>query len=63
VLVVSRAGWPDQMASDHNVASLAEAALLHSGRPTVVTVGVGAAPVAAARRLKLVAFESLAATS
>ncbi len=42
VLVVSRAGWPDQIASDHDVATLAEAALLHSGRPTVVTVGVGA---------------------
>jgi uroporphyrin-III C-methyltransferase len=63
VLVVSRAGWPDQMASDHNVASLAEAALLHSGRPTVVTVGVGATAVTRARRLKLATFESLAATS
>jgi uroporphyrin-III C-methyltransferase len=42
VLVVSRAGWPDQIASDHRVATLAEAALLHSGRPAVVTVGVGA---------------------
>jgi uroporphyrin-III C-methyltransferase len=51
VLVVSRAGWPDQIASDHNVASLAEAALLHSGRPTVVTVGVGAAPVAQQQRV------------
>jgi uroporphyrin-III C-methyltransferase len=46
VLVVSRAGWPDQIASDHSVASLPEAALLHSGRPTVVTVGVGATAVA-----------------
>jgi uroporphyrin-III C-methyltransferase len=45
VLVVSRAGWPDQIASDHSVASLAEAALLHSSRPTVVTVGVGATAV------------------
>ncbi len=45
VLVVSRAGWPDQIASDHQIASLAEAALLHSGRPTVVTVGVGATPL------------------
>jgi uroporphyrin-III C-methyltransferase len=50
VLVVSRAGWPDQMASDHDLASLAEAALLHSGRPTVVTVGAGAAPLASPRR-------------
>ncbi len=61
VLVVSRAGWPDQIASDHSVTSLAEAALLHSGRPTVVTVGSGARPVAGAPRrasgsLKLLAF-------
>ena len=67
VLVVSRAGWPDQIASDHDVASLPEAALLHSGRPTVVTVGVGARPVVAlARRaggsLKLAAFVPHAAT-
>ena len=47
VLVTSRAGWLDQIASDHRVASLAEAALLHSGRPAVVTVGVGAEPLAA----------------
>jgi uroporphyrin-III C-methyltransferase len=46
VLVVSRAGWPDQLASDHRVDTLAEAALLHSGRPTVVTVGVGAGALA-----------------
>ncbi|MBT9487368.1 MAG: uroporphyrinogen-III C-methyltransferase [Rubrivivax sp.] len=46
VCVVSRAGWPDQLASDHTPASLAEAALLHSSRPTVVTVGAGAKPVA-----------------
>jgi uroporphyrin-III C-methyltransferase len=46
-LVVSRAGWPDELASEHAIASLAQAALLHSGRPTVVTVGVGATPVAA----------------
>ena len=67
VLVVSRAGWPDQIASDHDVASLPEAALLHSGRPTVVTVGVGARPVVAlARRaggsLKLAVFVPHAAT-
>jgi uroporphyrin-III C-methyltransferase len=61
-LVVSHTGWPDQIASDHRVATLAEAALLHSGRPTVVTVGAGARPVVApsARHagggLKLAAF-------
>ena len=47
-LVVSRAGWPDELASEHTVASLGDATLLHSGRPTVVTVGVGAARIASA---------------
>jgi uroporphyrin-III C-methyltransferase len=47
VNVVSRAGWPDQMASDHALADLAQAALLHAGRPTVVVVGAGAAPASA----------------
>ena len=47
VSVVSRAGWPDQLHSDHTVSTLPRAALLHAGRPTVVTVGVGALPVAA----------------
>lgn len=45
VCVVSRAGWPDRLGSDHRVDALAEAALLHAGRPTVVTVGAGARPV------------------
>lgn len=44
-LVVSRAGWPDQLHSEHRVADLGRAALLHSGRPTVVTVGAGALPL------------------
>lgn len=42
VCVVSRAGWPDQLHSDHNVATLPRASLLHAGRPTIVTVGAGA---------------------
>jgi uroporphyrin-III C-methyltransferase len=46
VLVVSQAGRPDQLASDHRIATLAAASVLHAGRPTVVTVGAGAAPVA-----------------
>jgi uroporphyrin-III C-methyltransferase len=46
-LIVSRAGWPDELASEHTIATLGQAALLHSGRPTVVTVGVGAKPIAA----------------
>jgi uroporphyrin-III C-methyltransferase len=46
-LVVSRAGWPDALASEHAVSQLAAAAVLHAGRPTVVTVGAGARPAAA----------------
>jgi len=49
------AGWPDQLHSDHCVETLAQATVIHAGRPTVVTVGAGAAalagkePTAAAR--------------
>ncbi len=46
-LVVSRAGWPDALHSDHRLDGLAAAALLHAGRPTVVTVGAGARVVTA----------------
>ncbi|MEJ6001275.1 uroporphyrinogen-III C-methyltransferase [Paucibacter soli] len=42
VAVVSRAGCADALASDHRVSELAAAAMLHRGRPTVVTVGAGA---------------------
>jgi uroporphyrin-III C-methyltransferase len=45
VCVVSRAGWPDELHSDHTIANLGRASLLHAGRPTVVTVGAGAAPL------------------
>ncbi|HEX4235473.1 MAG TPA: uroporphyrinogen-III C-methyltransferase [Caldimonas sp.] len=45
-LAVSRAGWPDELASEHTVATLGDATVLHSGRPTVVTVGVGATAIA-----------------
>jgi len=48
VNVVSRAGWPDQLGSDHTLAGLGAAAVLHAGRPTVVVVGAGARSVAAA---------------
>jgi uroporphyrin-III C-methyltransferase len=44
-LVVSRAGWPDQIASEHGVGTLGDATVLHSGRPTVVTIGVGATAI------------------
>ena len=47
-LVVSRAGWPDMLASDHAVAALAQASVRHAGRPTVVTVGAGPRRLAAA---------------
>lgn len=43
--VVSRAGWPDQLHTDHTVADLGGAAMLHAGRPSVVTVGAGAGPL------------------
>jgi uroporphyrin-III C-methyltransferase len=46
VSVVSRAGWPDQLFSEHVLGSLHDAGALHAGRPAVVTVGVGAAAVA-----------------
>jgi uroporphyrin-III C-methyltransferase len=45
VLVVSRAGCPDVLSSSHFLQELAHATLLHSGRPTVVTVGAGAQAV------------------
>lgn len=45
-LVVSRAGWPDQLSSSLTVGELAQAAVVHAGRPAIVTVGAGAAPVA-----------------
>jgi uroporphyrin-III C-methyltransferase len=48
VSVVSRAGWPDQLHSDHTVTTLARASLLHAGRPTVVTVGAGAVALSSA---------------
>jgi uroporphyrin-III C-methyltransferase len=46
VCVVSRAGWPDQLASDHALSNLAQAGMLHRGRPTVVTIGAGARAIA-----------------
>jgi uroporphyrin-III C-methyltransferase len=48
VCVVSRAGWPDQLASDHALSNLAQAGMLHRGRPTVVTIGAGARTLASA---------------
>lgn len=49
VSVVSRAGCPDQVASAHQVGTLAEASVLHAGRPTVVAVGAGARPLGIAQ--------------
>ena len=46
VLVVSRAGWPDELCSQHRVDTLPQATVLHAGRPTVVSVGAAAEPVA-----------------
>lgn len=47
VSVVSRAGWPDALATVHTVATLGDGAPPHAGRPAVVTVGAGALPVTA----------------
>lgn len=44
-LVVSRAGWPDEARSHHEVATLADASARHAGQPTVVIVGAGASPL------------------
>lgn len=46
-LVVSRAGCADALSSSHSLQDLAAATVLHRGRPTVVTVGVGAGPLSA----------------
>lgn len=48
--VVSRAGWPDELATQHSVAELGAAAVVHAGRPTVVTVGAGAVRVGATNK-------------
>jgi uroporphyrin-III C-methyltransferase len=45
VSVVSRAGWPDALHSDHAIGTLPEASALHADRPSVVTVGAGARPL------------------
>lgn len=46
VCTVSRAGCADAVVSQHALVDLAQASVLHAGRPTVVTVGVGAETVA-----------------
>lgn len=46
-LVVSRALWPDQLTTEHTLATLGDAAARHADRPAVVTVGVGATALAA----------------
>jgi len=53
VCVTSRAGWPDELRSDHLISSLGRASMLHAGRPTVVVVGAGASALNA--RLETVA--------
>ena len=47
VSVVSRAGWPDELQSDHLLSDIGQASLLHSGRPSVVIVGAGATALCA----------------
>ena len=43
-LVVSHAGRPDALSSEHRVADLADAAAQHAERPTIVVVGAGDRP-------------------
>ncbi len=50
VCVVSRAGWPDELHSEHRLHALGQASLLHSGRPSVVIVGAGASALDAKPR-------------
>ncbi|MCM5680388.1 uroporphyrinogen-III C-methyltransferase [Schlegelella sp. S2-27] len=57
--VVSRAGWPDQLHSEHTIAELARASLLHAGRPTVVVVGAGARAVVLERPASQVATSGI----
>ena len=54
--VVSRAGWPDMLATDHCVGTLADATAAHAHRPAVVTVGAGAGPVGLAGAMANAAF-------
>jgi len=56
VCVVSRAGWSDQLSSEHRLEGMAGATVLHAGRPTVVTVGVAA--LAVTPRTKTLAYAS-----
>ncbi len=59
--VVSRAGWPDQLQSDHRVDALRDATVLHAGRPTVVTVGAGAAALATLKAIQPAATRTVGA--
>ncbi len=45
--VVSRAGCTDQICSEHALEQLHDASVSHAGRPSIVTVGVGAEPISA----------------
>ncbi len=44
-LVVSHAGRPDALSSEHRVDQLADAAAQHAERPTIVVVGAGGSPL------------------
>ncbi|MBQ0930816.1 uroporphyrinogen-III C-methyltransferase [Ideonella sp. 4Y16] len=56
--VVSRAGWPDQRVSDHQVGTLGQAHALHAGRPAVVLVGVGSTPLSAGHTAAIAGYHS-----
>ena len=57
VSVVSRAGWPDALTTDHRVADLAQGLAPHADRPAVVTVGAGARPCGNAAQPKTPSLE------
>lgn len=63
VSVVSRAGCPDSVHSEHALRDLAAASVLHAGRPTVVVVGVGAEALAATPRRATRATRSVASST
>jgi len=50
VCVVSRAGCADSIVSSHRLDAMSPATVLHAGRPTIVTVGFAATPVAPASK-------------
>ncbi|TSE33917.1 uroporphyrinogen-III C-methyltransferase [Tepidimonas charontis] len=61
--VVSRAGWPDAIHTQHTLATLAQACVLHRGRPTVVIVGAAASALAPAHAGSAAAWQAASASA